>query len=99
MAMQTMSEELEKDDLKTLINVMEVISSIEARTLETDKMFEPLKEIVSMLKDYKFEFEERVLMQVKYIIKLTHSRIKTKKMHTFLVFIPLNTIRLFITSV
>lgn len=67
-AHKTMSEPFEKDDLKSLLKVMALLSQIEERTLATDQMFGPLKDIVQMLKEYQFVFSSKVYTQVRFII-------------------------------
>lgn len=62
-ASAVMQLELDKDDLPTLLQMMAILNRIEERSLETDQMFDPLKDIVVMLKEYKFEFDERVERQ------------------------------------
>lgn len=63
-AHKTMAEPLEKDDLKALLKIMGLLNDIEQRTLATDQMFGPLKEIVQMLKEYQFVFSNKVYTQV-----------------------------------
>lgn len=65
-AYKIMSAPLEKDDLKSLLRVMALLVEIEERTLATDRMFGPLKDIVQMLKEYQFTFSSKVYTQVRY---------------------------------
>lgn len=64
-AHKTMAEPFEKDDLKSLLIMMALLNQIEARTIATDQMFGPLKDIVQMLKEYQFVFSSKVYTQVK----------------------------------
>lgn len=59
-----MTDPFEKDDLKSLLKVMDLLTKIEERTLATDQMFGPLKDIVQMLKEYQFVFSSKVYTQV-----------------------------------
>lgn len=61
-----MAETVEKDDLKALLKVMSLLTQIEDRTVDTNQMFGPLKEIVQMLKEYQFVFGSKVYTQVSY---------------------------------
>lgn len=44
---------------------MAVLLQIEERKFETDNMFEPLMNIVELLKTYEVEFEQKVAEQVR----------------------------------
>lgn len=60
---KVLNQELDKDDLKALLQIMAMLNKIEERSLETDRMFEPLKDIAAMLKEYKFEFDNKIYTQ------------------------------------
>lgn len=62
--MQLLTMEIDKDNLNELLSVINMLNKIEERQLETDRMFEPLKEIMLMLKEYKYEFEPKIYLQV-----------------------------------
>lgn len=62
--MVVLTEEVDKDNLPALLHVINTLNKIETRQLETDRMFEPLKEIAVMLKEYKYEFDPKIYLQV-----------------------------------
>lgn len=79
----TMSEKFEKDDLKSLLKIMALLTRIEERTLATDQMFGPLKDIVQMLKEYQFVFGSKVYTQVnKKHTSIDKCEIFQSKIHT-----------------
>lgn len=62
--MGILTSEVDKDDLSALLQVINTLNKIETRQFETDRMFEPLKDIAVMLKEYKYEFDEKIYSQV-----------------------------------
>lgn len=64
--MGILTNEVDKDDLSALLQVINTLNKIETRQLETDRMFDPLKDISVMLKEYKYEFEPKIYLQVKF---------------------------------
>lgn len=58
---------LTEDDYDGLLNVMGYLFKVKERQLETDTMFEPLKEIMELLKDYGVEFTEEIHVQLQEI--------------------------------
>lgn len=65
-AVKILGTDVDKDNLNELLEVMGMLNKIEERQLETDRMFEPLKDIVQMLKEYNYEFENTIYMQVSF---------------------------------
>lgn len=63
-AVKILSLEIDKDDHKGLLSIMNILNKIDARQTETDQMFEPLKNIVQLLKGYHIDFDKRILNQV-----------------------------------
>lgn len=56
--------ELNKDDFDGLIQILSILNTINEKQFIYDYMFEPLKEIVDLLKTYNYEFCEADLMMV-----------------------------------
>lgn len=50
-----------KDDLLMIIKIMSVLKDIKDREIFTDNMFEPLKNIVELLKAYEEEFSDTIM--------------------------------------
>lgn len=57
--------ELNKDDFDGLIKILSVLNTINEKQYIYDYMFEPLKEIVDLLKAYNYEFGETEMTLVK----------------------------------
>lgn len=57
--------ELNKDDFDGLIQILSVLNTINEKQYIYDFMFEPLKEIVDLLKTYNYEFKEEELTMVR----------------------------------
>lgn len=51
-------EPLAEDDYEGLLKVMEYLMKVKDRQVATDQMFQPLHEIIELLKQYGVEFEE-----------------------------------------
>ncbi|XP_028130568.2 dynein beta chain, ciliary-like [Diabrotica virgifera virgifera] len=66
-AIAAMQVTLTEDDYDGLINVMQYLFKVKDRQPETDAMFEPLKEIMDLLKQYGFEFPEEIHVQLQEI--------------------------------
>ncbi|XP_018562388.1 dynein beta chain, ciliary-like [Anoplophora glabripennis] len=58
---------LAEDDYDGLLKVMGYLFKVKERQVETDTMFEPLKEIMELLKDYGVEFPEEIYVQLQEI--------------------------------
>lgn len=58
---------LTEDDYDGLLKVMGYLFKVKERQLETDNMFEPLKLIMEMLKEYNVEFPEEIYVQLQEI--------------------------------
>lgn len=56
--------ELNKEDFNGLIQIMSVLNTINEKQFIYDYMFEPLKEIVDLLKNYNYEFKDTELAMV-----------------------------------
>lgn len=61
--------ELDEDDLDGLLKTMEYLFKVRDRQVYTDIMFEPLQQIIELLKQYSVEFSEVVHIQVFFIQK------------------------------
>ncbi|TMW47086.1 hypothetical protein DOY81_007829 [Sarcophaga bullata] len=68
--------ELNKDDFEGLIQILSILNTINEKQFIYDYMFEPLKEIVDLLKTYNYEFDEAVLMMM---TELPDKWVKVKK--------------------
>jgi dynein heavy chain, axonemal len=55
--------EATEEDFETLLKILSVITQIKEREVVTDNMFEPLKEVVALLKTYNEDFNEAVYNQ------------------------------------
>ena len=56
--------EVHKEDLEKLLQVLSIINQVEERKDYTDDMFEPLKETVTVLKEYNVEMPDKTMQQV-----------------------------------
>lgn len=56
-----------EDDYDGLLKVMGYLFKVKERQVETDGMFEPLKQIMDLLKDYNVEFPEEIIVQLQEI--------------------------------
>lgn len=64
-ASKELSVELEEDDYEGLLKVMGVLNEVKAKQdAGTDHMFEPLRDIIYVLKEYGVEFPEETYEQV-----------------------------------
>ncbi|PSN39336.1 Dynein beta chain [Blattella germanica] len=59
---------VEEGDYQGLLKVMGYLYKVRERTLKTDEMFEPLKEIMDMLKAYDVEFSEETYLQLQMFL-------------------------------
>lgn len=55
---------IDKENFEDLLEVMSMLNKIEEKQFIYDNMFEPLKEIVKLLKGYNYEFSDKVALQV-----------------------------------
>lgn len=70
-ATKELSVELVEDDYEGLLQVMRVINEVKAKQdAGTDTMFEPLRDIIYVLKDYGVDFPEETQEHVSAIILL-----------------------------
>lgn len=69
--------EVQQEDLETLLKVMSILSKIKDRQVDTDNMFEPLKNMVDLLKQFSVEFSDSVFEQ---FTNLPEKWLKMKKM-------------------
>lgn len=60
-----MKMELDKDNLEGLLKIMNVLNQVNDRQYTYDYMFEPLREVVDVLRLYSYEFPEKVYQQVR----------------------------------
>lgn len=51
-------------DFEGLLLVMEYLQKIKDREHQTNEMFQPLKDIIEMLKHYDVEFEDNIYSKV-----------------------------------
>ncbi|KAJ8974478.1 hypothetical protein NQ317_016132 [Molorchus minor] len=63
-AIAAMQVPLEEGDYEGLLKVMGYLFKVKERQLETDVMFEPLQEIINLLKEYGVEFPEEIHVQL-----------------------------------
>lgn len=69
--------ELEEDDYEGLLKVMGVLNEVKAKMdAGTDQMFEPLRDIIYVLKEYGVEFPEETYEQVNRLKKEIWTNIK-----------------------
>ncbi|KAJ8925640.1 hypothetical protein NQ315_009485 [Exocentrus adspersus] len=66
-SISSMQVPLTEDDYDGLLSVMGYLFKVKERQVETDAMFEPLKEIMELLKDYAVEFPEEIYVQLQEI--------------------------------
>lgn len=59
-----MEKPLADDDYEGLLKVMGYLFKVKERQIATDNMFEPLKQIMDLLKEYGVEFAEEVYVQL-----------------------------------
>lgn len=57
--------ELNKDDFDGLLRILSVLNTVNEKQFTYDYMFEPLREIVELLKTYNYEFKDNVLALVR----------------------------------
>jgi dynein heavy chain, axonemal len=57
----TLRLEATEEDFETLLKILSVITQIKEREVETDNMFDPLKEVVALLKTYNVDFSDKWL--------------------------------------
>lgn len=64
-ATKELSVELGEDDYEGLLQVMRVMNEVKAKVdADTDHMFEPLRDIIDVLKEYGVDFPEETYEQV-----------------------------------
>lgn len=63
-SISVMEKPLAEDDYDGLLKVMGYLFKVKERQVATDNMFEPLKQIMELLKDYGVEFAEEVYVQL-----------------------------------
>lgn len=59
-----LSLEISKDDYETLLKIMEVLAEIKDRRQKYNAIFQPLTDIVELLKLYGEEFDEEIYAKV-----------------------------------
>lgn len=63
-SISVMEKPLADDDYEGLLNVMGYLFKVKERQVATDNMFEPLKQIMDLLKEYGVEFAEEVYVRL-----------------------------------
>ncbi|XP_031334092.1 dynein beta chain, ciliary-like [Photinus pyralis] len=63
-AIAALQVELSEDDYEGLLSVMGYLVKIRDRQTATDGMFQPIKEIMELLKEYGVEFSEEIYIQL-----------------------------------
>lgn len=58
--------EIDKDDTEGLLKIMSILNTINEKQYIYDDMFDPLKAIVDLLKEYDYKFPDFVLAQVDF---------------------------------
>lgn len=66
-ANEALKIELNKDDFDGLLKILSVLNTVNEKQFIYDYMFEPLRDIVELLKTYNFEFKDTVLAMVRAI--------------------------------
>ncbi|XP_030080192.1 dynein beta chain, ciliary [Drosophila hydei] len=56
--------ELKRDDFDGLVKILSVLNQINEKQFTFDNMFDPLREIVNLLKKYGYEFRDTELLQL-----------------------------------
>lgn len=64
-ANEALKIELNKDDFEGLLKILSVLNTINEKQYTYDYMFDPLREVVDLLKQYNYDFKDIVLAQVK----------------------------------
>lgn len=59
--------EIDKDDTEGLLKILGILNTINEKQHIYDEMFEPLKAIVDLLKEYEYKFSDNVLAQVSFL--------------------------------
>lgn len=59
--------EIDKNDTKGLLKIMSILNTINDKQYIYDDMFDPLKAIVELLKEYDYKFADNVIAQVSSI--------------------------------
>ncbi|KAG5679915.1 hypothetical protein PVAND_009451 [Polypedilum vanderplanki] len=77
---ELLKTEPSNDDYELLLKILKTLSQINERERKTDEMFEPLKEIVDMLKNYDVKFDEKINDQ---FAELPEKWITLKKLGVF----------------
>lgn len=63
-ANEALKIELNKDDFEGLLKILSVLNTINEKQYTYDYMFDPLREVVDLLKQYNYDFKDSVLAQV-----------------------------------
>lgn len=62
-----MQQPLDENDYDGLLKIMGYLFKVKERQIATDNMFEPLKQIMDLLKDYGVEFPEEIHVQLQEV--------------------------------
>lgn len=89
-AFRVLGQEQDKDNLERLLQTMNMLNKIEERAIDTDRMFEPLRSIADMLKEYQFVFEDRIYVQFVELPE-TWKKVKNLAVNTKQQIMPLQT--------
>lgn len=74
-ATKELSVELGDDDYDGLLRVMGVLNEVRAKVdAQTESMFEPLREIIDVLKEYGVDFPEETYEQVQKLVKFLRQK-------------------------
>ncbi|XP_039947795.1 dynein beta chain, ciliary [Bactrocera tryoni] len=63
-ANEALKIELNKDDFEGLLKILSVLNTINEKQYTYDYMFDPLREVVDLLKQYNYDFKDSVLAQL-----------------------------------
>jgi len=63
-AERELSKEVKEGDYEGLLKVMSYLGMIRERRQATDNMFDPIKDIIELLKTYDVEFPEEIYVQL-----------------------------------
>lgn len=76
-ASKELSVELGDDDYEGLLKVMRVLNEVRAKVdAGTEQMFDPLRDIIDVLKEYGVDFPEETYEQVRFLKALVESNLK-----------------------
>lgn len=64
-----LSKPLVEGDYEGLLEIMDYLMKVKDRQIETDNMFEPLKDVIELVKTYDMDFPEETYVLLQVIIR------------------------------